>query len=180
MRHLEYLAVLGASLDGTFDAALQALLSMGFKPAPQGAARSVALEAWDEPHVTRLRLPLGFGHGERLAMRLAQSEGARVLRFFATAGADWGWDAISPNGQPVCSFRSDHPRRGDEGSTLSLWLGRDRATVQAIGRILDPRSGAEGPEAVEAIAQALDLPYPAAPPARRALLLPDAEGDHVP
>lgn len=160
MHHLEYLISSGGELQATFSAALELLAVAGYRQCDPGG-RVVSLDAWRWRDGARLRLPRGFDGGDRIARELATSLKARVLRVYATAGVEWGYDGYAATGAEVCRFRSDHPRRGDEATVLALWAGHGRELVRTLGRVLDPREGPEGPAAVEALAGALGAPYPA-------------------
>lgn len=174
MHHIEYIVAPGAALDQTFPAAILALEGMGFRSARDGA-RGPSLDGWPGGGDARLRLPRGFDRGDEVAVRLSTSLSTRVLRLYASAGATWGYDAYSAVAVQVCAFRSDHPRRGDEATALALWAGRGRDAVKAIARVLDPAYGPDGPAAVQALADALGVPYPTEPPARRAILVREGQ-----
>jgi hypothetical protein len=175
MHHVEYLVVRGASEKRAFDEALAALQYAGYRLAqPHQARRAAFLDVWHWPEGpgARLRLPRGFDLGDEVAARLAHGLEAPVLRLFASAGREWGFDTFAPGGELTSTFRSDKPRRGDEAARLALWAGLGREAAQQMAQIVDPAQGAEGPEALVELARRVGAPYPDAdrePPALRAM-----------
>lgn len=163
--HLEYVVAYNVTLAQAFGAAKGALLARGYREATTTTGRALSLDAWPllGPAATgaRLRLPRGCAGGDEIAARLATDLPAATLRLHASAGDVWGWDAFGAGGDRACRFCSDHPRNGDEAAVLALWAGHGRATKDAIEKVIDPRSDAGGPDAVQRLAEALAVPYPA-------------------
>jgi hypothetical protein len=163
MHHVEYLVARGVPEKRAFDEAVTALQFAGYRLAqPHQAGRALPLDVWhwDEGEGARLRLPRGFDLGDEVAARLSHDLGIAVLRIFATAGDQWGFDTFSPGGERTCSFRSDKPRKGDEAARLALWAGSGRDVAQQIAQLVDPAHGAEGPDALVQLAQRIGAHYP--------------------
>ena len=163
MHHVEYLVARGVSEKRAFDEAIQALGYAGYRLASsESVRRAFPLDVWHWPEGegARLRLPRGFDLGDEVAARLAHGLDAAVLRIFATAGSDWGFDTFLPGGERTCSFRSDRPRRGDEAARLALWAGSGRDAAADISHIVDPAHGADGPEALIEVARRVGAHYP--------------------
>ena len=182
MHHVEYLVARGVPEKNAFDEAVTALQFAGYRlvqPHQAGRGQPLDVWPWNEGSGARLRLPRGFDLGDEVAARLAHGLNMPVLRIFATAGGDWGFDTFAPGGQRTCTFRSDRPRKGDEAALVALWAGHGRDLAQQIGRLVDPAHGAEGPEALIELARLVDAHYPDPdhePPALRAMFFLEKQG----
>lgn len=199
MHHIEYLIVIGTEPQPSFDVAVEEMCRLGYRldqePAPRHAGTLCAWPIMEgkreasrlpsseqsplgpprDGRGTRLLLPRGFDRGDLVALALSQKLAVPTLRLFAEAGMNWGYDACTPGRNDASfSFRSERPRRADESAQLALWAGQGVKLARSITPLLDPTGGAEGPAAIEALAQALGAPYPSGAehnhPSLRALL----------